>query len=126
MSTEDPGAATLAMRGLVRIGMLVGIASHALLLVGGCLIPFTVGVSSVLMIPSLIGWPFAALVGWRGTRALAKDDPACPWAQAALGTGVAGLVLLLVVGGLLTLSIGTGVVIGEFFPELVTRPHHGH
>ncbi len=126
MSTDEAGAGTLAMRGLVRVGMLVGIAAHALLLFGGCLIPFTAGVSAVLMIPSLVAWPVAALIGWRGTRALAKDDPAYPWAQGALGTGASGLVLVLGVGVSMTLVIGTGVVIGEFFPGLVGYPRHPH
>lgn len=126
MSTEGASAGTIAMRGLVRIGMLVGLVSHALVLFGGCLIPFTVGVSGVLMIPSLVGWPIAAFLGWRGLRTLAQDDPARPWAQTAFGAGVVGLGLVLVVLVMMTFVIGTGVVIGEFFPQLVGYPRHPH
>ena len=126
MSTEGASAGTIAMRGLVRIGMLVGLVSHALVLFGGCLIPFTVGVSAVLMIPSLVGWPIAAVLGWRGLRTLAQDDPARPWAQAAFGTGALGLGLVLVVLVMMTFVIGTGVVIGEYFPDLVRHPHQHH
>jgi hypothetical protein len=124
MSTEGPGAGTIAMRGLVRVGTFVGVAAHALLLFGGCLIPFTAGVSVVIMIPSLVGWPIAALIGWRGVRTLAKDDPARGWAQAALAVGGTGLALVCATLGLLSLSILTGVAIAELFPGLIGGPHH--
>lgn len=108
----------------MRVGTFVGLAAHGLLLVGGCLVPFTAGVSVLIMIPSLLGWPVAAVLGWRGMRSLAKDDPARSWAQAALGLGGTGLALVTATLIMMVFVIGTGVVIGEFFPGLVGYPHH--
>ena len=111
-------------RGLARTGLVIGLGAHGLLFVGGCLIPFTAGVSVILMIPSLIGWPVAALIGWRGVKALPVGDPARVWAQAALFVGGSGLVLLGGTLGVLLLSILTGVAIAELDPGLLRGPHH--
>lgn len=116
--------APIFTRGLARTGALIGLAGFGLLLVGGCLIPFTAGVSVIVMIPSLVSWPAAALIGWRGIKALPVGDPARPWAQASLFVGGAGLVLVVGTLGLLLVSILTGVAIAELAPGLVGSPHH--
>lgn len=110
-------------RGMARTGLVLGVGAHLLLLVSGCLIPFTAGVSVISMLPCLIGWPAAALLGWRGTKALDKSDPARQWAIGALISGGAGLALLCATLGMLLLSILTGVAIAELDPGF-GRAHH--
>lgn len=117
--------APIITRGLVRAGLFAGMGSFAIMMVGGCLIPFTAGVSSVLMLPALLGWPFAVLVGWRGIKALPVGDPVRPWAQASLVVGGAGLVLVGFTLGILLLSILAGVAIAELTPGGF-HPHFGH
>jgi hypothetical protein len=110
-------------RGMARTGLALGVGAHLLLMVSGCLIPFTAGVSVILMLPCLIGWPTATLLGWRGVKVLDKSDPARVWAYGALFSGGAGLVLLCATLGMLLLSILTGVAIAELDPGF-GRPHH--
>jgi hypothetical protein len=108
---------TVVTRGLVRSAALVGVGGFLLLMVGGCLIPFTAGVSVLLMVPCLAAWPYAALVGWRGHRTLPADDPERPWALAALASGSTGLGLVGMTLVLLAASILGGVVLGTLHPE---------
>jgi hypothetical protein len=102
---------------------VVGVIGVVLFLLLGCLIPFTAGVSVVLMPVGVLGWLYALSAGWSARRVLDKKDPARTWADGAYAIGVGGVGLITVTLGLLLVSILAGVVLSQVAPEWF-RPHH--
>jgi len=104
----------LPLRLLARVAHLVAVASNAVMLVAGLLIPVTVGVSTVVMPLCMVGWVFAWIAGAAALRGLPADDDAQPVATRAYQTGLRGVKLMGVVLGVLMVSILAGAVLAWF------------
>lgn len=105
------------MRNLARFALGLAVVCQGSFMLLGILIPFTIGVSTVLMPIPLLGYVIAALVARYVRPRLEPADVLRPRIDAQLklaryvGYGALGVL------GLLLVSIGIGVIIG-----LLRRP----
>lgn len=112
----DSSGTSGVSRTFARSGVVVGVLANALLLVAGCLIPFTGGVTTVVMPLSVLGWFYALFAGWRGRKTLDAADPARRWADVSFFLGAAGAALVAFTLVMLLGSILIGVIAAAMMP----------
>ncbi len=120
----DSSGITGVNRAFARSGVIVGVLSNVLFLLAGCLLPFTGGITTIVMPVSVLGWFYSLFAGWRGRKTLDAGDPARRWADVSFFLGAAGAAL---VAFTLVLSVGSilmGVIAAAMMPG--GRHLHGH
>ncbi len=112
----DSSGITGVNRAIARSGVIVGVLSNALFFLAGCLLPFTGGITTIVMPVSVLGWFYALFAGWRGRKTLDAADPARRWADFSFFLGAAGASLVAFTLVMLLGSILMGVIAAAMMP----------